>query len=102
MPASVRGYRLVSGPVVDSTGAHFSYVRAEDRIEVSLSPYSPDTPLRGTSDTTNLVENDYAVMFDTLTDLAQQNDAKLRVFFDREDDVHVNGHTILGWATRWT
>lgn len=103
LPASIRGYRLVSGPVVDSTGiTRYAYARAEDKIAVSLASYASDERLRSTEDTVNLVENDYGVMFDTLTDLARNNNAELRVYFDREDDLHVNGHTIRGWVTRWT
>jgi hypothetical protein len=103
LPKTVRGYHLVTGPIVDSTGVvRYAYARSEDRIDVSLTPYAPNRPLGRLDDTVSLVENDYAVMYDTLTDLAQNNDATLRVYFDREDDVHVNGHTYRGWVTRWT
>ena len=104
LPASVRGYRLVSGPVLDtaSSAVRYTYARGPDKIDVWLAPYASDERLRSEDDTVSVVQNDYAVMYDTLFTLAQRNDATLRVYFDHEDDLHVNGHTYRGWVSQWT
>lgn len=103
LPPSARGYRLVQGPLMDTaTGVlRTQYRRDRDRIDVSLTPYDTATPPRTTDDTVEVVRDDITLMYDSAIRLAKNNDARVERYVDREDDVHINGHTYRGWEARW-
>ncbi len=103
LPASARGYRLAEGPVLDPTTGvlRSQYRRQQDRIEVSVTPYDTAAVPRTTDDTVQIVRDDIYVMYDSVTRLADNNDARVERYVDREDDVHINGHTYRGWVAHW-
>jgi hypothetical protein len=104
MPGQVRRYRLVRGPIADvENGAlDYSYANGGDSIDVSLVAYDTATTMLSQGDTLDLLDSEYSVAQDTLTVLAQQNDARFVVYSHGEDQVHLGRRTYLGLAFRWS
>ncbi len=104
MPGAVRGYRLVQGPVADSVAGSvdYRYARGDDSVDVTVIPYDTARGLRARDDTLDLLYTEYSIAFDTLYSLADRNRVKIKFYFHREDDLHVEGHTYRGYAMRWT
>ena len=104
LPASVRRYRLAEGPVLDRTSGvlRSQYRRQQGRIDVSVTPYDTVAVPRTMDDTVQIVRDDIAFMYNSVRRLADNNDARVERYLDREDDIHISGHTYRGWVAHWS
>lgn len=104
MPPEVIHYRRVSGAkaVVDGVpGMTYQYARGQDLIDVLVTQYDPARALRTSSDTIDLVRDDYTTAFDALCNLASQNDAYVGWYAHMEDDLQIGKHTYRGYVYRY-
>ncbi len=77
------------------------YRQGQGSIDESLTPYDSAAAPRTTDDTIQIVHDDIVVMYDSVIQIADNNNARVERYTDHEDDVHISGHTYRGWMSLW-